>query len=205
MSESEARSARTGRGTHHEHLERGSHRAPWTPAQWYCLVAGLALLLAGVFGFISDSTFDVGGGGDGDVAGNANGALNGDGFLGFEVNGWHNVVHLLSGLLLLAAFRRRSPARTVALGFGLVYGVVAIIGLIDGNDVVGLIPVNAADNVLHIALSALGIATGLVSRGSYDRDRVLAGDSRAEDSELGGRFTRETGDDVAAQSQRLRR
>jgi hypothetical protein len=194
MSDSEARSARTRRGTNDDLLERGSHRAPWTPAQWYCLAAGLALLLAGVFGFISDSTFDAGG------------ALNGHGFLGFEVNGWHNVVHVLSGVLLLAAFRRRSLAKTVAVGFGVVYGIVAIIGLIDGNDVVGLIPVNAADNVLHIALSALGIATGLVSRGSYDRDRVLADDTRAENRELGGRVTRETGDDAVAQrQQRLRR
>jgi Domain of unknown function (DUF4383) len=193
MSDSEARPVRPRRGTHDEVLERGSHRAPWTPAQWYCLAAGLALLLAGVFGFISDSTFDVGG------------ALNGDGFLGFEVNGWHNVVHVLSGVLLLAAFRRRGPARTVALAFGVVYGIVAIIGLIDGNDVVGLIPVNAADNVLHIALSALGIATGLVSRGSYDRDRVLAGEPRADDRELGGRVTRGTSDDeVAQRQQRLR-
>jgi hypothetical protein len=170
-----------------------THRVAWTPAQWYCLAAGLALLLAGAFGFLSDSTFDAGG------------ALNGKRFLGFEVNGWHNVVHVVSGLLLLAAYRRRSLARTVALGFGLVYGVVAIIGLVDRNDVVGLIPVNAADNVLHVALSALGIAAGLVSRGSYRRDRVLAGDRRAEDRELGRRFTRETADDAVAQRQERER
>jgi Domain of unknown function (DUF4383) len=194
MSESEARPVRTRRGTHDEVPERGADRAPWTPAQWYCLAAGLALLLAGVFGFVSDSTFDVGG------------ALNGHGFLGFEVNGWHNVVHVLSGVLLLAAFRRRGPARTVALGFGVVYGIVAIIGLIDGNDVLGLIPVNAADNVLHIALSALGIGTALVSRGSYDRERPVAGDTRAGDRDLGGRITRDTGDEAAAQrQQRVRR
>jgi hypothetical protein len=124
---------------------------------------------------------------------------------GFEVNGWHNVVHVLSGLLLLAAYRRRSLAKDVALGFGLVYGVVAIIGLVDGNDVVGLIPVNAADNVLHVALSALGIATGLVSRGSYRRDRVLAGDRRADDRDLVGRFSRETADDAVAQRQERQR
>jgi hypothetical protein len=36
-----------------------------TPAQWYCLLAGLSLLLAGVLGFISDSSFDTGDGGQG--------------------------------------------------------------------------------------------------------------------------------------------
>ena len=150
---------------------RGRDHPGRTPAQWYCLLAGLALLLGGIFGFIADASFDTSTTSDGDATGNADGALQGDGFLGFEVNGWHNIVHLASGLLLLAAFRRRGLARTVALAFGLIYGVVAVIGLIDGNDVLGLIPVNPADNALHIALSALGVVTGLMSRGD-DRDRT---------------------------------
>ncbi len=130
-----------------------------TPAQWYCLLVGASLLLAGLLGFIAEATFDTPAGGR-------------DGFgdlIVFEVNGWHNLVHLASGLVLLAAAFRRSSAKVVALGFGLVYGLVAIIGLIDGSDVLGLIPVNGADNVLHILLSLLGIAAGLVSRAD-DRD-----------------------------------
>src|SRR5215213_11908798 len=131
-----------------------------TPAQWYCLLAGLSLLLAGVFGFISDSSVETGDG------------IQGDLFLGFEVNAIHNLIHVASGLVLLAASPRRASARAVALAFGLVYGVVAIVGLIDGEDVLGLIPINAADNVLHIALAALGIITGLISR---DDERGRAG------------------------------
>src|ERR671913_1548711 len=119
-----------------------------TPAQWYCLLAGIALLLAGIFGFISDSEFDTGDGVQGDL------------FLGFEVNAIHNLIHVASGLVLLAASPKRASARAVAIGFGLVYGLVAIIGLIDGEDVLGLIPVNSADNILHIALSALGLIAG---------------------------------------------
>ena len=103
------------------------------------------------------------------TTGNADGALQGDGFLGFEVNGWHNVVHLLSGIVLLAAMRRRKTAKTVAIAFGLVYGLVALIGLIDGNDVLGFIPVNPADNVLHIVLSAVGVITGVFSDGDDRR------------------------------------
>src|SRR3954452_10860573 len=169
-----AAGARQGNGGAGGHDVQGK-----TPAQWYCLLAGLSLLLAGILGFISDATFDTG----------AN--LQGDGFLGFEVNAWHNIVHILSGLLLLSAFRRRGPAKTVALAFGLVYGLVAIIGLIDGNDVLGIIPVNPADNVLHIALSALGILTGLMSRGEHhDSDRSLAGETQrpgTTDRDRGGR------------------
>jgi hypothetical protein len=153
-------------------------RQKMTPAQWYCLLAGISLLLAGILGFIADATFDTAGGSDPE-GGNVGGVLQGDSFLGFEVNGWHNIVHILSGLLLLAAFRRRGPAKSVALAFGVVYGLVAIIGLIDGNDVLGFIPVNPADNILHIALSALGILTGLMSRGNHRvSNRSLAGETQ---------------------------
>ncbi len=128
-----------------------------TPAQWYCLLAGLSLLLAGIAGFIADSSFDTG-----------DGIQGGELLSIFEVNGIHNLIHLASGLLLLAASPKRASAKTVAIAFGVVYGVVTIIGLIDGEDVLGLIPVNPADNILHIALSALGLITGFMSRGSDD-------------------------------------
>jgi Domain of unknown function (DUF4383) len=128
-----------------------------TPAQWYCLLAGLALLLAGILGFLVDSAFDTGS------------DIDGDKLLGiFEVNGIHNLVHIASGLVLLAASPKRASAKAVAIAFGVVYGIVTIIGLIDGKTVLGLLPVNPADNVLHIALSLLGLITGFMSRGSDD-------------------------------------
>jgi hypothetical protein len=138
---------------------------PRTPAQWYCLVFGAVLLLVGILGFVVDATFDTGG------------ALDGDSLIGFEVNGWHNLVHIASGIFLLAVSPRRASARAGAIGFGVVYGIVAIIGLVDGNDVLGLIPVNPADNVLHIAIAALGIVSGLVSQGTYETggDRGVVG------------------------------
>ena len=146
-----------------------------TPAQWYCLLAGAALLLAGVFGLISDSGFDTGDGVQGDL------------FLGFEVNAIHNLIHVASGLVLLAASPKRASARAVAIAFGLVYGLVAIIGLVDGEDVLGLIPINPADNLLHIALAALGVITGLISR---DDDRGRGSTVLERDSDQ--RFARDT-------------
>ena len=124
-----------------------------TPAQWYSLLFGITLLAVGILGFISNSSFDVGSN------------VQGDNFIAFEVNGWHNLVHIASGLAGLALSRRADTARTFALGFGAVYLVVTIWGFVDGNDVLGLLPVNAADNVLHLAIAALGIAAGLASRG----------------------------------------
>ncbi|HEX8205391.1 MAG TPA: DUF4383 domain-containing protein [Solirubrobacteraceae bacterium] len=155
-------SSRTGGHVGYEdarHRDRGR-----TPAQWYCTLAGLALLLAGILGFFFDSSFDTGGN------------IDGDAFLGFEVNGFHNIVHILSGLLLLGASAKRASAKAVALLFGIVYGVVALIGLIDGETVLGLIPVNPADNILHIALAAVGILAAIASDKDDDPRRDGGGD-----------------------------
>jgi hypothetical protein len=57
--------------------------------------------------------------------------------------------------------RRHDSARLAALSFGAIYGVVTIIGLIDGKDVLGLFPVNPADNILHIVLTITAFAAGL--------------------------------------------
>src|SRR5918994_5765341 len=150
-----------------------------TPAQWYCLLAGLSLLLAGILGFFADANFDTGDG------------IQGDELLSiFEVNGIHNLIHVASGLLLLAASPKRASAKTVAIAFGLVYGIVTIIGLIDGKDVLGLIPVNSADNVLHIALSLLGLIAGFMSRGRDDvpaNEPRTVGDKREERASVGAR------------------
>ena len=123
-----------------------------TPAQVYALLFGATLLLVGLLGFIVESNFDFGDG------------IQGDELIAFEVNGTHNLVHIASGLLGLALAGSASGARAYALGFGAVYLLVTIIGFADGSDVLGLIPVNDADNFLHLAISLLGIAAGLASR-----------------------------------------
>ena len=127
-----------------------------SPARLFCVIAGATLVLVGLVGFIAESAFDTGSG------------VDGENLIVFEVNGWHNIVHLLSGLFLLALSGRHDSARLAALWFGTIYGVVTLIGLIDGEDVLGLFPVNPADNVLHIVLTAAAFAAGLAPV----RDRV---------------------------------
>lgn len=123
-----------------------------TPAQIYALVFGLTLLVAGIAGFFVDSSF-------GDLGSN----VQGDDLIVFEVNGWHNLVHIASGALGLALMGSAAGARLYALGFGAVYLAVTIWGFIDGSDVFGLLPVNAADNWLHVAIAVTGILAGLAS------------------------------------------
>lgn len=119
-----------------------------TPAQWYCRLGGLALLLVGIVGFFVEPGFAVGERGE---------------LIVFDINGTHNLVHLLSGVALVAVAGSPGLARAFAGVFGVVYGAVAVIGLADGQDVLGIIPVNDADNVLHVGLSALAILAALIS------------------------------------------
>lgn len=150
-------------------------------AQWFCLLAGLGLLLGGILGMTADNNFDT-------TSTDPNGVLQGDGFLGFEVNGWHNLVHILSGLFLLFGFFRHGLAKTVAIIFGVFYLVLLIIGLIDGNDILDFVPVNPADNGLHGVLALLALGAGLLStkrtvedtRGSEPREVRTATPSSRE-------------------------
>jgi len=128
-----------------------------TPAQLYALLFGAVLLLVGLVGFAVDSSFDTGSN------------VNGDDLIAFEVNGWHNLVHIASGLAGLALARTAAGARMFALGFGAIYLVVTLWGFADGDTVLWTVPVNTPDNFLHLALGTLGIAAGL---SSASRDRV---------------------------------
>lgn len=124
---------------------------PKTPAQIYALAFGVVLLLVGVLGFFADSSFGTGSNVEGGT------------LIGFEVNGWHNLVHVLSGLLGLALWANPATARMYALGFGVVYLAVTVWGFISGSHVLWLLPVNTADNFLHLVIAATGILAGITS------------------------------------------
>jgi hypothetical protein len=82
-----------------------------------------------------------------------------------SVNGWHNVVHLATGLLGLAVWRTYGGARAYALGLGVVYIGVAIWGFVigSGESILGFLPVNSEDNVLHLLIALAGLFAGLLT------------------------------------------
>ena len=127
-----------------------------SPAQTYALVFGLGLVAAGVLGFFYESSFATGD----DTLTEREAVL---GVL--DVNGWHNVVHILSGVLGLAVAGSYTSARLYAFGFGAVYALVAVLGFIagDGDSIIGLIPVNTEDNVLHVLIALAGLAAGMAT------------------------------------------
>ncbi len=121
-----------------------------SPARLYATVVGAILTILGIIGFFYSGSF----GSPGTVD---------DVFGIFAVNGWHNVVHLATGLLGLVA--AGYAARTYALAVGLLYLVIAIWGFIvgSGDSILSIIPVNTEDNVLHLILGLVGLAAGAAS------------------------------------------
>ena len=122
-----------------------------SPARLYCTLVGGVLVIVGIIGFFYTAGFDTGVSG---VAGDTDEVF---GIL--AVNGWHNVVHILLGLLGLMA--AGYAAREYALGVGLLYIILAIWGFADGDDIIlGLVPLNNEDNFLHLILGLTGVAAG---------------------------------------------
>jgi hypothetical protein len=133
-----------------------------TLAQIYALVLGAVLVVVGIVGFLVEPSFAVG-----DDA--QRGTL-----IAFDINGWHNVVHLLSGAVGLVMARTAANARLFSIGYGVVYVVVTILGFAvgDGGLLLSIIPINTADNLLHLLIAVSGIAVGLAS--SADDSRRVA-------------------------------
>jgi hypothetical protein len=121
-----------------------------SPARLYASMVGGALVIAGIVGFFYSASF----GSPGTV----------DEALGiFSVNAWENVLHVLTGAigLLVAGY----ASRRYALWLGAFYLALAAWGFAIGSDesVLGLIPVDTGDDVLHLALGLLGVGAALAT------------------------------------------
>jgi hypothetical protein len=125
------------------------------PVQNVARLVGIVFLLVGIAGFIPGLTTDLYEGLE--FAGD-------DGtseLLGlFQVSVLHNIVHGLFGLAGLALAATASGARTYLIGGGAIYLGLFVLGLLGGGD---WIPVDDADNWLHLLLGAGMIGLGVVT------------------------------------------
>ncbi|WP_148574704.1 DUF4383 domain-containing protein [Nocardioides caldifontis] len=120
-------------------------------------VVGGTFLLVGVLGFVPGITTNVD---DLTFAGHESGAE----LLGiFHVSILHNIVHLLFGVAGLAMARSVAGATWYLIGGGVIYLVLAVYGaVIDHDSAANFVPVNAADNWLHLGLGIGMIGLGLI-------------------------------------------
>lgn len=125
--------------------------------QTAALVVGVVFLLVGILGFIPGITTHYS---DLKFAGHNSDAE----LLGiFNTSILHNIVHLLFGIAGISLSRTWDGARTFLIGGGVIYLVLFVYGLIfHGENGGNWIPVNWADNVLHLVLGLGMVGLGVV-------------------------------------------
>ena len=134
-----------------------------SPARLYAALVGGALVIAGIIGFFYEASFETGN------------DIRADAVFGIlDVNGWHNLFHIATGLVGLAA--AGYAARTYALAFGLFYVLIAIWGFLETENgfgvILDVIPVNTEDNFLHLVLGLTGLAAGAATPKAPARQRA---------------------------------
>ncbi|WP_461028578.1 DUF4383 domain-containing protein [Streptomyces sparsus] len=134
-----------------------SRTARRAPVQWAALLAGAVFLLVGVLGFVPGVTTDYD---TLEFAGHHSEAK----LLGlFQVSVLHNLVHLLFGVAGVAMSRARKTARLFLVGGGAVYLVLLAYGLlVDMDSEANFVPLNTADNWLHLVLGVGMIGLGIL-------------------------------------------
>ena len=115
------------------------------------ILFGIVFIAVGILGFVPGATTD-------------------QMLLGiFHVNPAHNAVHILTGVVaLLAGMAGAGGAKMFFRIFGLVYALVAVLGLMHlGQDtmLLGLISNNDADTYLHIGIAVVSLLLGFVVPG----------------------------------------
>jgi hypothetical protein len=104
-----------------------------TPTRCYCALIGAFLLIRGGL----------------TLAGGAGFGLPGD--------GWRGILQVVLGVLLLAAIPAGTAARNAVLAVGVIYAGQTLLGL-HGHDILGAIPVDMRDRVVHPLLAMLALA-----------------------------------------------
>ena len=134
------------------------------PVRRAAATVGVIFLVVGVLGFIPGITSNFG---DLYFAGHESDAKL---FGLFQVSVLHNIVHLLFGVAGLALSRTVSGARTFLVGGGAIYLVLWLYGVVvDHSSGANFIPVNGADNWLHLFLGIGMIALGLLTTRGLNR------------------------------------
>lgn len=125
-------------------------------AQVFALVAGAAYALIGVVGFAVTGFDGVTTDGP-------------DSLAGFDLNIFHNVVHLAIGLGFLAASRLDAGlTQGIIIGGGLVYVLAALLGFLNDLQILSINDELAADNFLHLISGSAAILFGLIGARQSD-------------------------------------
>jgi hypothetical protein len=133
-----------------------------TQSQQLAWLLGIVFILVGVLGFIPGITTHYG---DLSFAGHDSRAKL---LAVFQVSILLNIVHLVFGAVGLVLAKTADGARTYLIGGGLVYLALWIYGLvIDKDGGANFLPLNTADDWLHLGLGVIMVGLGFaLTRGT---------------------------------------
>ena len=113
-------------------------------AKKLAMVFGVVFILVGLLGFFNNPILGI-----------------------FAVNGAHNVVHLLIGIVMVIMASQGEASAAMSMNiFGVVYLLVAVLGFVMKSPMLGFIAYNGADNWLHVVLGIVLLAAGMSAKKS---------------------------------------
>jgi len=129
----------------------------------FAVVAGVAYTGLGIIGFAFANTGFV--------------ADTGESFIGFDLNIFHNIVHLAIGVGFLVASRLDDTiTQGVIIGGGLVYVLAALLGFLNQLQILSIDESLAPVSFLHIVSGSAAIIFGLI--GARQTDELVERGSR---------------------------
>ncbi|MDQ3569093.1 MAG: DUF4383 domain-containing protein [Actinomycetota bacterium] len=136
-----------------------------SPARLAATAFGVVFLAVGILGFVPGITSNLQ---DITFMGHESGAE----LLGlFQVSILHNIVHTLFGVVGLIVARTSRTSVAFLIGGGIVYLALTAYGVvIDHASAANFVPLNGADNVLHLGLGVAMVGLGLAVSGRTSRD-----------------------------------
>jgi hypothetical protein len=119
-----------------------------SPAQMFAVVVGVVLIVVGIVGMITNASFATGN------------ELSAEKFLFMDVNGWSNVLYLVTGAVLVVGSLNAARAKLVSAIVGGFYLLLTVWSLLDSS-ILGLLPVNDMTAILYAAIGVIGLTVGL--------------------------------------------
>ncbi len=92
------------------------------------------------------------------------GTVNGETWLGLEVNGWSDLLFIGAGAALMFSAPLHWGAKSVSLIVGLVLAAAAVISLVDGDDVLGIFAANGRTTLVWAIAAAVLLVLALLPR-----------------------------------------
>jgi hypothetical protein len=141
--------------------------------RYFALIVGILFVVIGLLGFVPALVASPG-------TAPAITAKAGYGYLFnlFAINYWHNIVHLIVGLLGIVAYRSFRNARLFAQGLTIFYGLLAVLGLFPATHTLfGLMPIFGNDFWLHALTAIVATYFGFV----LPRERTVVAEAVSHD------------------------